>query len=322
MKTAPLVSTIIVSFNTAKLTTQAVKSVLNDYAHSKINGEVIVVDNDSNDDSLHQLRSQFENKIQVSESKMNLGFSGGNNIGIQRSSGQYVFLLNSDAEVSPGSILSLINVFKSHPDQSTAEQAHTDLIDRVGIVSGKLVNPDGSLQKQGGALPSLWTLFLWWALPLPANFFPFPPSWSYHIESERCVESEQSIGWLGGTALMMRREVIDEIGLLDEGIFMYAEDVEYCMRARFHHWDIVYTPSTKITHFGSASSSSFHALVGEVIGLNHVMYKHFPAWKARLSRGILRLGTALRFVLFGIILNNGKKKKAYQEILHGLKTNR
>lgn len=314
----PLVSTIIVSFNTAELTCQAVQSALDEYKHSLIDGEVIVVDNNSSDNSVTQLNKQFGKRIQLIESKKNLGFAAGNNLGIQKSTGRYILLLNSDARLHTGALKALLNVFEKYKDKNTAQQAHTHEIDRVGIVSGKLLNPDGSLQKQGGALPSLLTISLWWLFPLPVSFSFFPNSVSYHIENDHFFEREQIIGWLGGTALMIKRAVIDEIGVLDEGIFMYAEDVEYCLRASDHHWDIVYTPDAEITHFGSASGSSAKATLGEVIGLEYVAVKHFPAWKAELTRKILRLGSLLRLCFFGILLGNGKKKETYQEAFKAL----
>lgn len=311
--TAPILSTIVVSYNTADLTCNAVDSVLDEYRHSHIDGEVIVIDNNSSDNSVDKLRKLFSNHIQLIQNKHNSGFAAANNQGIKRAKGKYVFLLNSDTVIHPGSIKQLLNVFTRYPDKDTSEQANTQLADRVGIVSGKLLNLDGSLQKQGGALPTLWTLFLWWVLPLPANLVPFPPQWSYHIEDEHFFEKEQLIGWVGGTAMMIRHEVIEEIGLLDEGIFMYSEDVEYCLRAKNHHWDTLYTPHSEITHFGSASSSPEFATLGEIIGLNHLANKHFSAWKYTFTRKLLRLGSLLRLVLFGIILGHEKKKKIYQE---------
>jgi GT2 family glycosyltransferase len=319
MKDATLtLSTIIVSYNTVDLTCHAVQSVLDEYRHSNIDGEVIVVDNASTDDSTHQLKRLFHDHVRLIESDRNLGFAGGNNLGINAAKGRYIFLLNSDTTVHPGAIKNMLKMFTKYPDKDTAEQEHTDEIDRLGIVSCKLLNLDGTLQKQGGALPSLKTIIYWWLLPLPSSVFSFSPQNSYHIEQEDFFHKEQKIGWVGGTAMMIRREVIDEIGVLDEGIFMYAEDVEYCQRATDHHWDILYTPEGEITHFGSASSSSDRAIIGEILGVYYVAQKHFSAWEATMVRKILRLGCLLRLFLFGIMQGNEKKKKLYQEAFQKL----
>lgn len=315
--TSKLISTIIVSYNTADLTCKSVESVLKEYQHSQIDGEVIVVDNNSTDDSVEQLQ-QFGSNIQIIRNTENVGFAKANNQGITKSIGSYIFLLNSDAFVHPGAIKNLLEIFKKYPDQATAAQEATRKIDRVGMVSGKLLNKDGSLQQQGGALPSLFTLAVWWLWPFPFRLPFLSHQFDYHINDLRYFDKEQLAGWLAGTALMLRREMVSEIGLLDESIFMYAEDVEYCMRAAAHHWDIVYTPTAVITHLGSASSAPEHATIAEVTRLNYVFSKHFPGLQSFLAWKILKLGTLLRLLLFGIILGNAKQKKTYQEIFRRL----
>lgn len=120
---APLVSTIIVSYNTADLTCHAVQAVLNNYKHTHIDGEVIVVDNKSTDSSVTRLRKLFHDHIHLIQNKKNLGFAAGNNIGILKSRGQFVFLLNSDTVISNGDIKELLSTFQRYPDVNTAEQA-------------------------------------------------------------------------------------------------------------------------------------------------------------------------------------------------------
>lgn len=315
------VSTIIVSYNTAQLTAKSVQAVIDEYDASKIDGEIIVVDNNSSDESVQLLEKLFKNNIHLIKSQRNLGFSKGNNLGVSKAQGKYIFFLNSDAFIHKSAIKHLLHVFEKYPDRSTAQQAHTALIDRAGIVSGMLLNSDGTVQKQGGALPSLWTLLLWWLLPLPAGISLIPHRWSYHIEDESFFWSEQKIGWLGGTALMVRRELLDEIGGFDESIFMYAEDVELCLRATKHHWDVVYTPSAKITHLASASSSASTAIIGEVVGIKYVAQKHSSFFHYLLILKILKLGTILRYLVFGIILRHETKQKVYKEIYSKLQEN-
>lgn len=318
MHTSLKVSTIIVSYNTAELTSRAIDSVLKEYKHSNISGEIIVVDNNSTDNSVSLLKKQFGRTISLIEQQKNLGFAAGNNIGIRKSTGQFVLLLNSDAQLLPGAISALLKVFKTHPDNANTQLlANTHQADQVGIVSGKLLNTDHSLQFQGGALPSITNIFLWWALPFPGSWIPI--GLSYHIEDARFYEQEQLIGWVGGTAMMIKREVIDMIGELDEEIFMYAEDVEYCMRARKHHWDVIYTPDAEILHHGSASSSTDNSLKGEIHGLLFVFQKHFQVWKYHLLRAILLFGTLQRVLLFDIILGHAKSKKIYSEIFTEVK---
>lgn len=318
------VSTIIVSYNTADLTVQAIESVLENYNQDSIAGEVIVVDNNSHDDSVPRIRKQFGKTIKLIENKKNTGFAAANNQAIAIAQGKYYFLLNSDTILKPHALHHLLEVFTQYPEQYQTEQlAHTATsIDRVGIVSGQLLNPDGSIQPQGIALPNLLNITTWWLWPFPGDFPLLSPLHSYHYQKTEIYTKRNMFGWVAGTAMLIKREVIEEIGLLDEAIFMYAEDVEFCLRARKHHWDIVFTPSAQIIHFGSASSSKDNAAIKEIQGLQYIFAKHQPIWQSQLIHVIFRIGAWLRWLLFGIILNNVEKKSTYSKILQALKANR
>ena len=128
----------------------------------------------------------------------------------------------------------------------------------------------------------------------------------------------QKMGWVGGTAMMIRKEVIDEIGLLDEKIFMYAEDIEFCVRARDHHWDIAIHPQAYITHFGSASSSSENAILGEIRGYLYIWAKHKPFWQMNIVRSLLVIGVYLRIFLFGVLLRDSKRANIYKKAISSL----
>ena len=116
--------------------------------------------------------------------------------------------------------------------------------------------------------------------------------------------------------MMIRRDVIDQIGALDEKIFMYAEDVDLCLRARTAGWQVGITPDATITHLGSASGTSHNALVGEVRGLLYLWEKHFPGWQRPLIQIIFSLGAILRWVLFGILMGDKKRATLYEKIFH------
>lgn len=313
------ISTIIVSFNTAELTCQAISSVLENYQQDKIDGEVIVVDNNSGDNSVLQIQKQFKSKVQLIQNKKNLGFARANNQGIAKAQGDFIFLLNSDTVLKPHAIKNLLAVFEKNPDQYKTQQlASTYQIDRLGIVSGQLLNPDGSIQPQGGALPNLLNVAAWYLWPLPGDFPLLPTAEQYHIQQPEFFTQFRQMGWLGGTAMLIKKELLDEIGGLDEAIFMYAEDVEFCLRAKQHHWDIAFTPEAQIVHFGSASSSNLKAMELEISGLLYTYAKHYPIWQVQLLKAMLYAGTALRLLLFGIILQNAEKKTLYTHILKNL----
>jgi GT2 family glycosyltransferase len=123
--------------------------------------------------------------------------------------------------------------------------------------------------------------------------------------------------WVGGTAMMIRRSVIKEIGLLDSAIFMYGEDIEFCMRASAHHWDVAIHNGAYITHLGSRSGSSENALQGELLGYIYIWSKHKPLWQLPLAKGILLFGILLRIIIFSI-LNKRHRAAIYLRLLHSV----
>jgi GT2 family glycosyltransferase len=219
----------------------------------------------------------------------------------------------------------MVETFERLPiDNKTANLvSQKNKIDRLGILAPTLLNPDGTLQPQGGDLPTLCSLFSHMSflddLPIIGKLLPstqhtgFRQSEKlrYHTKDTRLIKR----GWVGGTAMMIRKEVIKEIGLLDDGIFMYGEDTEYCMRANHHHWDVAIDPQAKITHFGQASSSSANAIKGEFKSYTYNWSKHKPLWQIPVVKAILRMGAFLRVIVFSTIRPDKKRRQIYQELL-------
>ncbi len=327
-----MLSTIIVSYNTADLTLQAIESVIDEYTRHSIDGEIIVIDNNSKDGSVKKitkLQSKTQILIKIIKNKKNVGFAKANNQGIQKAKGRYIFLLNSDTLVHKNAIQTLLTTFTKYPDntETSALAGKSEKLDRVGIVSSTLLNKDGSIQPQGGALPNLFNITLWWLWPLPGSILPV--RFRYQIQNTSKFQSISPfpIGWIAGTAMMIRKDVIDEIGYLDENIFMYAEDIEFCIRAEKHHWDRVIHPKANITHLGGASSNQVKdeknkiprelnatSILGEIRGLLYIWSKHYPTWQLPLVKRMFQVGAMLRILLFGIIQGNVEKKKTYQKI--------
>ena len=113
--------------------------------------------------------------------------------------------------------------------------------------------------------------------------------------------------------MMIRKEVLAEIGLLDNNIFMYGEDVEFCMRARDHKWKVAIQPTARIIHLGSASSSSKNAVIGELKGYIYIWAKHKPLWQLRFAKSIIQIGVRLRIVLFGTMFHDSHRATIYKE---------
>lgn len=309
-------SIITVSYNTKDFTVQTLESAVKEINSSKIlkdQTEIFVVDNDSKDGS-PKACEDFLKKVKfphykIFANKENLGFARANNQATEVAKGKYIILLNSDTITQKGGLSLLVEAMENNGiGEKTANSEYSGEFDKLGMIAPTLLNPDGSIQNQGGSLPSLATvasqmLFLD-DIPFFGKFFPSTQHTgmsdfafqSYDENTPKLI----SKGWIAGTAMMIRRELIDDIGMLDGNIFMYGEDQEYCMRARNHHWDIAIHPKAKITHFGCASSSSRNAIHGEFKGYLYIWKKHMPAWQLPILKTILYVGAFLRQMIYTV----------------------
>lgn len=311
-----LLSIIIVSYNTADLTIQTLESIVTDLHRSpklKNESEIIIVDNDSKDNSVNRIKSFHRQlnqtvkgpHLQLIESKENLGFAKANNLGITKAQGSYLLLLNSDTIVQPGALRILVETLEKPANE------------QIGIVSAQLQNQDGSLQPHGGSFPNLLSLashmLMLDDLPLIGKFLPS----TQHTGRRQAVSSRKLHlkEWVGATAILVRRSMLDEVGTLDDNIFMYGEDVELCLRAHHHHWQVALQPLAQVIHLGSASSSSANAIKGELKGYLYIWSKHKPFWQLPFVRFLLKLGCRLRIWLFGTMMRDNKKAEIYREIL-------
>ncbi|NCN87413.1 MAG: glycosyltransferase family 2 protein [Candidatus Pacebacteria bacterium] len=314
-KTDNILSIIIVSYNTADLTVQTLKSVkssLDKSPNLQSKTEIFVIDNNSQDDSLKKIY-RFEKifpKFKIIENKDNRGFASANNQAAKLATGKYLLLLNSDTIVQRKALEILID---------GAEQ------NDFKITASLLLNRDHSIQPQGGNLPSLTTLFnhMFFLddLPLIGKFFPSTQSTGLNFvkdeQHQTCHGKEilaKEIGWVGGTAMLICKDLWNMIGPLDEKIFMYGEDIELCLRAKKLGVKIGIIESSLIVHLGSASSSSKNALIGELQGYKYIWDKHKPSWQKPFLNFILYGGILLRIVLFSWILGD-PRGKIYKEAL-------
>lgn len=233
-----LLSVIIVSFNTRDVTRECLNRVL--AYGSGIDMEVIVVDNASTDGSAGMVAEEFP-QITLLTCEKNLGFAGGNNVGIRAAAGRFLLLLNSDAYLFPDTLPTTLQAMADHP--------------RWGILGVKLVGIDDAMQPSARMLPSAWTKFLVIS-GIASKFAKWPflggPDYSWWDHS-----TEKTVGWVPGAFFLIRREVIDTIGLLNEKrYFLYFEEIEFCRLAAKAGWPVVFYPHAKCIHLGGQSSAS------------------------------------------------------------------
>jgi len=230
------ISIIIVNYNTCKLLQACLTSVYEETENIRF--ETIVVDNASTDGSREMVVQEFP-QVQLIANPLNRGFAGANNTGIGQATGRYFLLLNPDTVILRSAIQETVRFMERHPE--------------AGISGCKLRFPNGTLQRSVRSFPSVWnelceSTFL---------YLLFPKSKAvgrYHL-SYFDYASEMQVDWVCGAYFMIRREVLDTIGLLDERFYMYSEEVDYCYRAKKAGFQVWFVPQAEIIHAWSGATA-------------------------------------------------------------------
>jgi GT2 family glycosyltransferase len=131
----------------------------------------------------------------------------------------------------------------------------------------------------------------------------------YHVDHDSFYKKEHEVDWITGAAFLIPKSVVKRVGMLDEEIFMYGEDVDWCYRIKKAGFKIIYSPSTKLVHIGRGSTGqvSQNAILREYVGLKYIYRKHKPKWSLQLLRALLKIGALARVAIFGIL---GRKETA------------
>lgn len=211
----PLTSVIVVGYNSRKHLRRCFKSLLNQTYNLY---EVIYVDNCSTDNSAEYVKKHFSNWVRVIKSLKNLGYTGGCNLGIRHSKGEIIILLNPDTEVRPKFIEKCVKYLLSS--------------ERIGILAPLIKNNDR------------------WVAYSKINLYT-GQSRNFSTEIDTITDSD----YVSGCAMVIRRKLLAEIGLLDERYFSYYEDSDFCLRAHKHGWRVVVIPEKLVYHYSGGSYS-------------------------------------------------------------------
>lgn len=231
------ISVIIVSWNAKDLLDKCLMSI---YKNTKnCTFEIILIDNASTDGSPELVEEKYP-AVKVIRNAENLGFAKANNMGIMRSGGRYVCLINSDAIALEGCLEGMCKHMDENPD--------------IGVLGPKVFNADGSLQLTCRQFPTLWRNICR-ALAFD-KFFPKSALLGSHFLTSRSHDKAQEVDYLSGCFMMARRRAIDQVGLLDDGFFFYAEDKDWCKRFWDCQWKVEYFPDAEAIHYLYGSSSS------------------------------------------------------------------
>jgi GT2 family glycosyltransferase len=260
--------------------------------------DVVVVDNHSSDGSVAMVESKFPG-VRVIANKENVGFAKANNQGMKEARGEYILLLNSDTIVLPGAFRAMSEFLSEHPE--------------AGGAACRLLNADGSIQASIGrqAGPGITRLvfrlsglsrlirrghtrhflrrYFGWILGETVRSYLGP-----YTTSRAAMEVES----ISGACLMLRREAIDAIGVLDENFFMYLEDLDYCARLRKAGWKLYYIPAGEIIHLVGRSSGgrmrqySIHSYQS----LFYFYQKHYSAWTVLTARALVLIAMCIFWI--------------------------
>lgn len=288
----PELTVIIVSWNTRELTLNALHTLLADVETHGPATQIWVVDCASSDGTVEAIQQRFP-QVTLIASDRNLGFAAGNNLALRQlgfgaaseiavasKSSRAVYLLNPDTETQPGATHTLFEALFALP--------------RAGVVGAQLAYADGSFQHSAFRFPGLAQL--WFELfPAPARFYDsrlngrYPRRWYDRGLPFRVDHT------LGAT-MMLRREVIEQVGLLDEGYFMYSEEIDWSLRIRRAGWEIYTVPAARVVHLAGKSTSQVRpqSLINLWRSRLRLFDRYYPAPKRWLARHLVRLGMRYR----------------------------
>lgn len=238
---ARAVDVLLVSFNSAHLLPR-LRSTLLPAARADLKLRLLAVDNASSDGSAAILSRCFPCDVMI-ENSVNVGFGRANNQLLAHVRAEYVLLLNTDAFVAPDTIATTVSYMEAHP--------------RCGIVGVRLTDAEGGLQPSRRRFPTPFNTFL--RRTGLERFFGFAHA-RHDIEEDHSQVAE--CDWVPGCYYLVRRAVLDDIGLFDPRFFLYFEEVDHCRRAREAGWSVTYLPSTSVVHVGGESAKSVSSLSG------------------------------------------------------------
>jgi GT2 family glycosyltransferase len=260
-------SIVIVSWNVKELLAQCLGSI--DAARGHLSVETIVVDSYSTDGSADMVAAEFP-EVKLLSQPENVGFTKGNNLGLAQASGRYLLLLNPDTQIVADALPQMLAYMDQNP--------------QVGALGPQLRFPNGDIQSSRRRFPTLLTAFFestWLQGIAPKSVLR-----RYYVQ-DRPDDVISQVDWVMGACLLVRREVYQQVGPLDEGYFMYSEEMEWQRRMREAGWQVVYFPQAQVIHHEGKSSE-------QVVAQRHIYFqrsklRYFRQYHGRPAAGALRL---------------------------------
>lgn len=267
-------SAVIVSFNSRDDLGPCLASILEHTAG--IEYEVIVVDNASRDGSPDLVAAEFP-QVRLIRRPDNGGLARATNEGIRASFGELIAWMNPDLRLAGNVLEAMVRYLRQHPD--------------IGALGPKLLDPDGSLQLSCRRFPGFRTA-VFNRYSLATRLFPKNPFSAHYLMADFDHQAIADVDWLSGAFLVLRRQALEQVGLLDEGYFMYSEDVDLCQRLHRAGWRVVYFPEVAVTHhIGRSTEQAPNRMLVE---RHRSMWRYYRRW---MRRGLLTDALALAGII-------------------------
>jgi N-acetylglucosaminyl-diphospho-decaprenol L-rhamnosyltransferase len=272
-------SVIVVSWNVRDLLRRCLSSIV----AAGDSCEIVVVDNGSTDGSPEMVRAEFPHVRLVANAE-NRGFTAANNQGLALAAGRYLLLLNPDAEVVGDALATMTTYMDDHP--------------AIGALGPQLRYPDGRLQSSRRRFPTFATALVestvvqeWWRDNRILQ--------RYYL-ADRPADAVQQVDWVVGACLLVRRAAYEGVGGLDEGFFMYSEELDWCRRIKSAGWEIVYLPAAVVVHHEGKSSE-------QVVPARHIYFQSSKVRYFRKHHGPFQAEVLRWFLLAGYLYQWGRE---------------
>jgi GT2 family glycosyltransferase len=271
----PDLSIVLVCWNNKKYLEPCLDSLYEDKLQCSF--DVVVVDNGSVDGSQEMLREKYP-QVKIIQNDQNVGLGRASNQGIEATLGKYILLLNNDTIVNGASFDAMVRFLDDHSD--------------AGAVGGKILNPDGTIQSCYNNFSTLTEEFLI-ATRLGELFWDGYPA---NVNDNQV----KSVGWISSACLMLRRDALNQVGLLDEEYFIYGDEADLQYRLKKAGWQVYYLPDSTIIHYGGRSLDRWRRRKMVYRGKMMFYRKHYGGFRTFVLRVMLSGLSVAKFVPWGI----------------------
>jgi GT2 family glycosyltransferase len=250
-----------------------------------LEAEVWLVDNNSGDDVPEMVAQEFP-QVRLIRNPANSGFAGGCNLAILQGEGRYILLLNPDTISQPEAIPAMVSFLETHPQAGIAGCAHYTETGAFAL----------------SCYPPLSLATIFWSHFGLNKIFPKAVQGIYREKAQNPENPPFQVSWVTGSCFMFRQSLVGEIGLLDERVFLFTEEPDYCLMASYNGWQTWFLPGAKVVHYEGKSTRQvpYIRLSNYYLSKLYFFAKHYPAWQLWLLRILFSVDLLARSLVRGV----------------------